>query len=390
MRNFNGNRYDGSSWRAYVAQLVLVIGICLLPMGAKTQDIAQVIRRAVPVGPEQSQAPAAGIQGRSSADEQAKFLAGIDLPNDSELAPLQSTSTYRDHARQFSKAWSNFNSTHFSKMRTWSQSELQSKLPSASVLLYMFGGPDFINAFALFPNMPVMVLAGLEPIGKVSELTQLSAPQLATALAGLRTSTDSTLKWSFFIRKDMKVELERGELRGVAPILYAFLALSGNTIEQAEYTRAGGFPALRIAYRKNASSPQQILYYVNANLTNGAIGSLISWLSSLGPSIGYLKAASYLMHSSEFSSIRDFLLNRCAAILQDDSGIPYRYFSPDRWQIYLYGKYTRPIELFQTRYQADLYNAYQTSGTVDFLPFGTGYQWRPGESHLMLAVRKGG
>lgn len=387
MKNFNGNRYDGFSWSVYVAPLLLLISFCLLPMEAKTQDIAQVIRRALPAGPEQ---PATQIQGRSSSDEQAKFLAGIDLPNDSGLAPLQSTSAYRDHARQFSKAWSNFNATHFSKMQAWSQSELQPKLPPASVLLYMFGGPDFINAFALFPNMPVMVLAGLEPIGKLPELTQLSEPQLATALAGLRTSTDSTLKWSFFIRKDMKVELEQGDLRGVAPILYAFLALSGNTIEQVEYTRAGGSPALRIAYRQNASSPQQILYYINANLSNGGTKSLFAWLSSLGPSIGYLKAASYLMYSDEFSSVRDLLLTRCGAILQDDSGIPYRYFSPDRWQVYLYGKYTRPIELFKTRYQTDLYNAYQNSGTVDFLPFGTGYQWRPGDSNLLLAVRKRG
>lgn len=212
--NFNRNRHNGSSWHAHVAQFMLLISLCLLPMGAKTQEIAQVIRRAIPVGSEPPPQASDSIQRHSSVDEQAKFLAGIDLPNDSALASLQSTPTYRDHARQFSKAWSNFNATHFSKMRAWSQSELQPKLPSASVLLYMFGGPDFINAFALFPNMPVMVLGGLEPIGKMPELTQLSEPQLATALAGLRTSTDSTLKWSFFIRKDMKVELEQGDLRG--------------------------------------------------------------------------------------------------------------------------------------------------------------------------------
>ncbi|PWU05921.1 MAG: hypothetical protein C5B47_08305 [Verrucomicrobia bacterium] len=382
MINLKGKKYKKSMRR--VIQLLLLLNLCLASISAKSQQIAQAIRRALPVD---SQAPA-GIPRQASVDEQAKFLAGIDLPNDSALAPLQSTATYRDHARQFAKAWSNFNLTHFSKMQAWSQSELQPKLPSASVLLYMFGGPDFINAFALFPNMPIMVLGGLEPIGKVPVLTQLTEPQLAANLARLRTSTDSTLKWSFFIRKDMKVDLEQGDLRGVAPILYAFLALSGNTIEQADLIRAGGSPVLRIVYRQSASAPRQILYYVSANVVNGANRSLYSWLSSLGPSIGYLKAASYLLHSSEFSSVRDFLLTRCGALLQDDSGIPYRYFSPDRWQIYLYGKYTRPIELFKTRYQADLYNAYQNSGTVDFLPFGTGYQWRPGSSNLMLAVKK--
>ncbi len=388
----NGFQYEtGRVFRQF--HIIALIALVSIAWEAQAQEI----RRAVPVTPPSSSdteanpssaIPPRSSQDPSSPDEQAKFLAGIDLPNGSRLGALQSTPAYRDHMRQFSKTWSNFNTTHFNKMRAWSQSELAPKLPSASVLLYMFGGPDFINAFALFPNMPIMVLCGLEPIGNVVAPEQLDDTRLASVLTALRTTTDSTLKWSFFIRKDMKVDFQRSDFQGVLPVLYTFLALSGNSIEQTTFLRAGGFPAVCITYRQGPSSPKQTLYYISGNLANGSTGSLFSWASSLGSSIGYLKAASYLMHQDGFSSVRNFLLSRCSAILQDDSGIPYRYFSPNQWQISLYGKYTTPIELFKMRYQDDLRAAYETSGTVDFLPFGTGYRWRPGESNLMLAIRK--
>ena len=41
-------------------------------------------------------------------------------------------------------------------------------------MLYMFSGPDFLYATSFFPNASTYVLAGLEPVGAVPELTSLS------------------------------------------------------------------------------------------------------------------------------------------------------------------------------------------------------------------------
>ena len=38
------------------------------------------------------------------------------------------------------------------------------------------------------------------------------------------------------------------------------------------------------------------------------------------------KSTSYMLHRKEFSLIRNLVLDNSAAILQDDSGIPYRLF----------------------------------------------------------------
>ena len=40
-------------------------------------------------------------------------------------------------------------------------------------MLYMFSGPDFLYATSFFPNASTYVLAGLEPVGAVSDLTRL-------------------------------------------------------------------------------------------------------------------------------------------------------------------------------------------------------------------------
>ncbi len=110
-------------------------------------------------------------------------------------------------------------------------------------------------------------------------------------------------------------------------------------------------------------------------------------MAGLGPGVGYLKAASYLLHEPYFANARDFLLRHCTAILQDDSGIPLRDFLSGDWRLNFFGDYTGTLEIFQKYAQPELTQAYRTPGGERPLPFGTGYKWQPGASNLMLAVR---
>ena len=102
----------------------------------------------------------------------------------------------------------------------------------------------------------------------------------------------------------------------------------------------------------------------------------------------YLKAASYLLHESYFSRIRSFLLNHATSVLQDDSGIPFRFFRDGGWRFWFFGTYSGTLDIFAKYYQSDLQSAFATSGAAVSLPFGTGYKWRPGESNLLLAVKQ--
>jgi hypothetical protein len=116
--------------------------------------------------------------------------------------------------------------------------------------------------------------------------------------------------------------------------------------------------------------------------------SVLNWAGSFGQGNVYLKAASYLMHESYFSRIRTFLLTKGASVLQDDSGIPFRYFQDGNWRVWLFGRYNGTLDIFAKYHQADMAQVFANTRTPVELPFGTGYKWKVGESNLLLAVRQ--
>jgi hypothetical protein len=105
----------------------------------------------------------------------------------------------------------------------------------------------------------------------------------------------------------------------------------------------------------------------------------------------FVKSASYLMHDYTFSTVRDLILNKSTVVLQDDSGIPFKYFYPNKgWHEQLYGSYIKPISMFTYRLQNDLkkyYNTPPTSTQVKKLGFGIGYSYKDGNSVFMLFTK---
>jgi hypothetical protein len=77
-------------------------------------------------------------------------------------------------------------------------------------------------------------------------------------------------------------------------------------------------------------------------------------------------------------------------IVQDDSGIPYKYFVDGKWQVQLYGGYKKVIPLFSSRIQPDMVRAYAdtTKLTSRYLPFRIGYNVAVGETNLQVLYKK--
>src|SRR5258708_16051391 len=94
----------------------------------------------------------------------------------------------------------------------------------------MFSGPDFLYANAFYPKASTYVLSASEPSGWVPDLTKLPRGGVGAALYNVERSLSSILSFSFFITKQMKVDLHAGQISGTLPILYVFLARSGKTI----------------------------------------------------------------------------------------------------------------------------------------------------------------
>jgi hypothetical protein len=336
----------------------------------------------------------------ASANDTARFLAGMPPAPDSPLAPLTKDSSWQQHARTFDGAFERLEQRQLSRIRAWSASNLGSAPPT---VYYMFSGPDFLYANAFYPNAKTYVLCALEPVGTVPDLTTLRG-SVGGSLAQLRFSLSSILSYSFFITHRMKSELRVGRVNGTLPILYVFLARSGKTIREVTPVRIDDEGAVQPdveglrGVNSNAARGVKIvfagddgeartLYYFSTNIADDGVrnSKFLKFAESLAPGGGLIKSASYLPHSGGFTKIRDFLLTNASMMVQDDSGIPLRYYDRKKWDLQPFGHYLGPIGVFPGRYQSEYAVLFRNSRPIDF---GVGYRWRPGETNLLLAIKK--
>jgi len=325
----------------------------------------------------------------SSLQEQAEFLAGIPLGKGSILNALQKSPEYRRHQQELQEQWTFCRKARYGPMQQWARDHLANVPSTRGVLRYLFGGPDFLNAYAFFSDTRVMVLGGLEPVGEVPPPEALDPASLGGALKALDEALHTSLFCGYFITSEMKPQLVQGSFRGVLPVLYTELALTGNVIDSVTMVKPFGSTGVQIIYHRPSGSPQ-MLYYFQADLSNGKeCRRFLDWLADLGPGASYLKAASYLLPLDSFSETRNFLMRTSTLILQDDSGLPFRSFLPGEWRIQLFGIYTEPLEIFKRGKEQVLKEAYDSPLRVGPLPFGAGYHVNAGDANLLLALRSG-
>jgi hypothetical protein len=106
-----------------------------------------------------------------------------------------------------------------------------------------------------------------------------------------------------------------------------------------------GNKGVEIEFRADTGQSTHKLYYFSVNLADDRLSEnapFLTYIASLKGATTLLKATSYMTHRSEFSLIREKILATSAAILQDDSGIPFRYLQTGDWKVQLYGDYQRP------------------------------------------------
>jgi hypothetical protein len=345
----------------------------------------------------------------ATANDTARFLAGLPPSADSPLAALTKDPAWQQHARYFDSIFEREDKATLSKVRAFSRERLTDK---HDTMLYMFSGPDFLYATTFFPSASTYVLSGLEPAGDVPSLTTLPRATVDGTLRNLEISLGSLLSYSFFITKNMKVQLHEGPVYGTLPVLYVFLARTGKTIHDVSFVSLdaqGNFqtpdepvgdgkrgarhaapsaaPGVKIVF-SDGSGPRQTLYYFNTNVADGSVerSGFLAFCAKLGVADSFIKSASYLLHTGGFDKMRAFLLDHSATILQDDSGIPLAYFDPKQWRLQPFGRYVGPLSIFGRSYQ-DRMSALFNNGNAIPLDFGIGYRWRKNESNLLLAQK---
>lgn len=233
-----------------------------------------------------------------------------------------------------------------------------------------------------------------------------SHPSLEGDLARLRKPFESMAESGYFVRTQIDQELSGGHFDGLLPILLIALARSGQVPEAVQYVQlepqtgqlvgleptATSAGAVRILFRpaKGKGKLRSVFYYAQ-DLSNDGVfpaSGFYRMVERLGTINVFIKSGEYLCHTDAFSNLRKLILDRSQVVLQDDSGVPLRFFTSDRWTVDLYGHYEDVLAAYKDWYQPDLAAAYQRQEKVLPLPFAAGYQTAVSGGCFILANHK--
>ncbi len=359
---------------------------------------------AKPVAPA-AVAVIAAIAVDARATATAQVMAGI-LPaaGDAVIDKLVATDSWQKHQEVMQTQWKAVRA-RLDAIEKWRDQEIKLKDVAGRTMLYPFSGPDFLNAWALYPNHGKYRFFSLENPGALPDLGKMGPKEFEALLASVREAFTEIFQRNYFITSYMGKQLTQAQLKGAVPVIATMMALNGLRIAKIE--TIDPFPDLTKAFTEpQAKRPAKMLRgakitfvsagdkvhelsYFSLDATDKALlhyPEFLDWVSRNKPASALLKSASYLLHDTQFSKTRGMILASADILVQDDTGVPYRYIRQAHWNTRFFGKYHHPIAPMQWGYQSDLEQAFKDAKSEP-LPFPFGYHWKGQEGGLILATR---
>ena len=355
---------------------------------------------------DEARAPAVKLgKGDPFWHPMALFLAGMPLPEGTEIKALETSPLYQNHVRAMDGFWAQVRTKNIREIKPWRAQVLPEK--RTNTVLYPLSGADFVNAHAFFPDARRYVMIALESPGKAPDPRSLSPRQLAIGLSAVRQVIASIASRNYLYSASMR-QYMRGvyPYSGTLPVLLLFNARLGHTIlgvdpvgldrsgdvfvRADDPTRPVAVQGMRIRFSvPGESSAREILYW-NIALGNGAVHPATAsgrYLRSLQNTSVIMKAAIYLLHRPDMNLVREWLLESADLVLQGDSGLPYRAFDQQRWKVELYGNYVTAAYFpgIGLNHQRDLAAAYVFERKPLYFHYGYGLLTRARTSNIQIA-----
>lgn len=329
----------------------------------------------------------------SKHNKTAKFLAGIAHYRFSEDFSFPKVE-WDGYSEDLNETWEKMEQKRIHPIQDWTKSTISPIINDTLPLYYPFSGPDFLHASTLFPNAGSYLMLAREGIGELPDFEKMDEQGVRDYIDNVNLFLRDIYKRSYFITKNMEGDMKATTIKGILPILYVFIARAGYDIIDveritlnaqgeiilAENKSSGSLDGVRFKVQGIDSKVSKEVVYWDCDLSDKGLAKtpeLATYLSKIGACNTFVKSASYLMHYSTFSSIREQVLQKSKAILEDDTGVPYKYFGESNWKCQLFGAYKPPIDDFSARlWQEDLSSAYEDeSKYAGALPFSLGYHW---------------
>lgn len=347
------------------------------------------------------------IKINDSLNAIATIIAGMYNNSNSEFNFLLKNKDYLNFATNFNNRWLKFDTTRLEKLKLFQQKVLSKNVKPAQTLFYPFSGPDILYAYTFFPDVENYIMVGLEPVGTLPKFTNNSEDSIVNYFNKINTSLNAILKFSFFRTESMSKDLKNEEVDGTLHLLFLFLTRTGNSIISANpvsidstgsIIEKNNFIDLKKSNHRTKgiqikfltkNNQVKTISYFSLNAANDGLSKnkgFTTYLNKIKNFNTYLKGASYLLHNAHFSIIRNAILNGSNCIIQDDSGIAFKYFDKNKFTFKFFGDYIKPISLFSKNYQKDLDSVWSSQGS-EKIGFGIGYNFKDNNSNLLIATK---
>lgn len=338
----------------------------------------------------------------------ASVMSGVKT-NTGNLKRYLDSAAWKDNARFIDSSWHRLESSRLAKMRSWKDVEFADINKNTKTLFYPFSGPDFLTAYTFFPEADKYILVGLENIGKLPDISKMKKKEAEDYVYGFRNSLTDIFNKSYFITKNMGRDFNYHNLYGTLSLMSFFIKRTGNEIADVRYVvkyendsivevpydyKDKEHKAFGVRIDIVSGGKPKSVYYFRYDLSNKKFNDtavFYKYLDKITNAATYIKSASYLLHNDFMSNMRKFILDKTNYVVEDDTGIPFKYFNEDgKWSTKLYGAYAKPVSDFKwLNKQEDLNEAFQKDSTkIGKLPFHLGYHWGSKKDVLIVATKK--
>jgi hypothetical protein len=305
------------------------------------------------------------VSGVAAADEPRDFISDAKVfyrvasCGGTEAPPADlDAQVIEQHCVEMKKRYDYISKNYVDKARAFFAPLQPADLPTTVV--YPFGGGDLMSALVTYPNATEITTISLEHAGDPTRLAKLTKKtQLKTTLASFRAAISGLLSLHDSTSENMR-KLEMGGIPGqlsfhitgmtalgFEPVSLKFFTLNDDGsikyLSQADIEALAAKKAkkkrpswvdtdfseaythMELTFRKagDAKAPLITHRHFAWNLgDNGFKGSpLEKHLQGKGKIAAMTKAASYLIWTSSFRAIRDYLLGNMAWMASDSTGI---------------------------------------------------------------------
>lgn len=336
----------------------------------------------------------------------SKLIAG--QPTLKYCKDIQAKDFYAQHIGFADTSWKRTVDSMLSPINTWITKEKITDTSDNELCFYPLSGPDFLFGNAFFPYAKNYVMLGLEPKGKMCDFRELKDDALKRYFEGIRKSMKYLNKQGYFVTSHMSGDFGKANLNGMVHMMLYMMARTNHMICDVYnvYIDAEGkevrladtvkipdttITAVKIEFLSPDKTVKKAAYYFKLNASDEYLNNhkeFAAFVDGFGKKrVAYMKSASCVLQNTNFAVMRELVLNS-NKILQDDTGVPYKYFDKEKLDMLLYGKYSMVIDDLSWCLQRELKKDLEASKKYGRLPFRISYIGNYGEGTMIYAKQK--